>query len=778
MLHAQESSGAALDADFGKFLESLTPKAFSCKGPDANPPIGPCDRLGTYKWDNSQLRIIPPSQAGYPGQNQILFYIPWKSVPSWFFPTPAVWNILYGDRAPANYLDPDWTCGVDRDDEQYWDGAILPTAAPATNACILIQADIETRFNKTYTGLVIINIPGQKQCQPGQQKNTQGGCATKNLPSSAQIQTFCSGKNQATNACVDPSGNLSSLISGTSGPCANNLTQQINPIQCQLVNSNPPASSGNAGGSGVIITWDEPGTGVQGCAPNDPNCPCWANAFTEEPCSWVASEGIDPKTGKPLTGSGNAVGVPMPPLGALDQEGLVGYESGYNQSLTGWGTAPAGWANTATAFSLFRDSFMPGETGTYLVATSAAYNGPTGSLRQDINNQLINYPSVGFFDFSSSTIFGTACSTPGQQNCMPSGYYGALTVMAEDANETWGTIGKTYWTLGQTPSASYGDQIGIASVQATAPYNGGGSTQVITIPLHDNYGGAAAIDEIVVAIQPASANGQPTAANDCYVVAYPTQNGTFTPGGTVFLGNNAGNGWQGSGTLNQPITGLGNSQCSLLYAAYTSISGNDDAVLSLTLAWNPSQLNQTLQVFAYWADQYGGSSSWIQAGAVTPGQTVALASGPYVTDIEGINTVVAVSNQNASPTMVAGTITEDWYDATSTVNTIYTLIGTSINAAHSCFYTFFPASGQVWLSNDAGNGNIVGTVGTGSINNSQCTLNLAASVGGQAGTGAGLAMNVTFNPSWTGHKTVYTDGTDAAGSAGNGWQAQGSLVLP
>jgi hypothetical protein len=107
------------------------------------------------------------------------------------------------------------------------------------------------------------------------------------------------------------------------------------------------------------------------------------------------------------------------------------------------------------------------------------------------------------------------------------------------------------------------------------------------------------------------------------------------------------------------------------------------------------------------------------------------------------------------------------------------VINGSLSAANGCYLLFARAANAIWLANDAGT-QFVGplTLGTqGTLQNSQCIMDAAAS--SAPGTGNTLTLNIalSFKAAFAGAKTNFMLVYDNAGQT-SGWQARGTWTVP
>jgi hypothetical protein len=103
--------------------------------------------------------------------------------------------------------------------------------------------------------------------------------------------------------------------------------------------------------------------------------------------------------------------------------------------------------------------------------------------------------------------------------------------------------------------------------------------------------------------------------------------------------------------------------------------------------------------------------------------------------------------------------------------------GASNTGPGTCTARYNVATAVVELQNDAGTTWTAGTMGSGSLSNSQCTLNLASSSATANGTDLTLVLNITFSTSFTGQKQIYMLATTPTGLS-TGWQQRGTWRVP
>src|ERR1700728_5517562 len=92
------------------------------------------------------------------------------------------------------------------------------------------------------------------------------------------------------------------------------------------------------------------------------------------------------------------------------------------------------------------------------------------------------------------------------------------------------------------------------------------------------------------------------------------------------------------------------------------------------------------------------------------------------------------------------------------------------NSAGSCVAYYTPANNEVNLFNDASTATVQATPGTATtLQNSQCSINVAATSVSTSGNALTLTLAVTFEAGYTRAKNIYAEANDISG-ASTGWQ--------
>jgi hypothetical protein len=258
-----------------------------------------------------------------------------------------------------------------------------------------------------------------------------------------------------------------------------------------------------------------------------------------------------------------------------------------------------------------------------------------------------------------------------------------------------------------------------------------------------------------------------TALGGCDVYFRPASN-------DLWLLEETAGGWLGPIALGQTGT-LNNSRCTLDGAASSSLGIGNNLLLHLALSFNPAFVmtnggvgNGGLGIFQ---EVYDGSldSDWHRTGNVSfvqPSGCLPLCfpSEP-ITPSAGSGTVQTFSLAYSTPIISASVA---FYASPSPSTT-----------ANSCLVYYSDASNALWLKNDAGT-SWLGPLGlgqSGSLQNSQCSVDGKGSSLSGSGTNQTLNLALTFRPSFAGVKYIAVekfDGTRDAATIGGTW----TVALP
>ncbi len=144
----------------------------------------------------------------------------------------------------------------------------------------------------------------------------------------------------------------------------------------------------------------------------------------------------------------------------------------------------------------------------------------------------------------------------------------------------------------------------------------------------------------------------------------------------------------------------------------------------------------------------------------------------------------APSAISVSPSSGSGTIQQFTWTASSpagcgNLTDVYALFAGSVSGQNACYIRYSRSSNLLYLADNAGTTWLGGIApqSSGTVNNSQCSIN--ASQSAMSGSGAQLTLTVplTFQPSYGGAENNYLIAYDQAGLS-SGWQQMGTWTVP
>jgi hypothetical protein len=309
-------------------------------------------------------------------------------------------------------------------------------------------------------------------------------------------------------------------------------------------------------------------------------------------------------------------------------------------------------------------------------------------------------------------------------------------------NSGWQNLGS--WTVTSSSAT--------VTAVSTTPNAGSGATQNFALQYSDSLG-ATDLSTTWVWF---TANFSGSSANSCMLYYARASN-------QLNLLNDAGSAWM-PGTPGASGT-ISNSQCSVNLASATVGLSGANLTLTLPVTFTASYVGtKSIYMFAAGSSQ---NSGWQNLGSWTVTSSAPVVSAVSVTPNAGTGTAQSFALHYSDSAGVSDLATVwVWFTANF-----------SGSSANSCMLYYVPGTNQLNLLNNAGSAWMPGTRGTsGTLSNSQCSVNLAASTVTSSGTDLTLNLPMTFTSAYSGAKSTYMY---AAGSnANSGWQNLGSWTVP
>jgi len=282
-------------------------------------------------------------------------------------------------------------------------------------------------------------------------------------------------------------------------------------------------------------------------------------------------------------------------------------------------------------------------------------------------------------------------------------------------------------------------------VVSVSPSSGSGLSQTFSAQYSDT-GGAAAITSASILV-----NSSLSTVAACSVVYTHASN-------TLALLTDSG---ASPGSSITPGSGSqSNSQCTLNGAGSSVNTSGNTLTLNLALTFQ-NAFGGAKNVYLQAVDP-SGTAAWQQQGAWTVPATVQ-----------------AVSVTPASGSGATQTFTFQFADSAGTadVTTVSALVNATLTATASCEVDYYRASNMLRLLTDSGGQpSSPITPGSGTAQNSQCTLNGAASSVTTSGGTLTMNLALTFQTAYGGVKNVYMEVVGASGTSG--WRQEGAWTVP
>jgi hypothetical protein len=227
------------------------------------------------------------------------------------------------------------------------------------------------------------------------------------------------------------------------------------------------------------------------------------------------------------------------------------------------------------------------------------------------------------------------------------------------------------------------------------------------------------------------------------------------------------------GSINNPLGNLSNSQCTI-NGAQSSIAENGNTLtLTLSITFSASFVGNVPgnagNLLIYMADQGSQTVPW------TPMGVVKISGPPSYPN--------ATSLSPATSSAQSQQFTASWQDLSLYQNlySVQVLMNSTLNGAGACYVTYQQGTNMLNLvSDDGGTYTSMPLNGSGSLTNSQCTINGAGSYVTGSGNTFSLTLSVGAAASFQGPRVVWTAAqTNNSNTPNNtGWQPMGLWNVP
>ncbi|MBV9155070.1 MAG: hypothetical protein JO097_02335, partial [Acidobacteriaceae bacterium] len=305
---------------------------------------------------------------------------------------------------------------------------------------------------------------------------------------------------------------------------------------------------------------------------------------------------------------------------------------------------------------------------------------------------------------------------------------------ADNSSAITGWVNKGTWT----PSPSF-----VPSIVSVSPNPASGTTPIFVLEYSDT-GGYGALTSVAALF-----NSSVSSKKACYVYYVPQSN-------LLYLQNDSGVGatsiTPGSGTLT-------NSQCSINGSSSSVTTSGNNLTLNLAVTAS-SSFNGPKNIYMYAADDSSANTGWTKEGTWTP-------SAAFVPSI------VSVSPNPASGISQNFALEYSDTGGYAALTSVAVLFNSSLTSKKACYVYYAPRTNLLYLQNDSGQGATSITLGSGTLANSQCTINGSSSSVVTSGNNLLLKLAVTASDSFKGVQKIYMDAADDIG-ASSGWVDEGT----
>ncbi|MBV8906234.1 MAG: YncE family protein, partial [Acidobacteriia bacterium] len=354
-----------------------------------------------------------------------------------------------------------------------------------------------------------------------------------------------------------------------------------------------------------------------------------------------------------------------------------------------------------------------GSSGT-LANSQCTINGMGSSVTTDGNNLILNLSVMASGSFE--------------------GVKNIYMYAADNGPAITGWVNEGTWT----PSAAF-----VPSIVSVSPNPATGASENFELEYADT-GGYGALTSVAALF-----NSSLSSKNACYVYYVPQTN-------LLYLQNDNG---QGATSITPGSGTLMNSQCTITGSSTTVVTSGNNLTLNLAVMAS-SSFEGPKNIYMYAADSSSTNTGWAKEGAWTP-------SAPFVPSIV-----------SASPNPAVGPSQNFMLEYSDTggygaLTSVAALFNSSLSSKNACYVYYVPQTNLLYLQNDNGQGATSITPGSGTLMNSQCTINGSMTTVVTSGNDLTLNLAVMGSVSFTGIQKIYMKAADDSG-ASSGWVDEGT----
>jgi hypothetical protein len=218
----------------------------------------------------------------------------------------------------------------------------------------------------------------------------------------------------------------------------------------------------------------------------------------------------------------------------------------------------------------------------------------------------------------------------------------------------------------------------------------------------------------------------------------------------------------GSSTIMPGSGTLSNSQCSIAGSGTSVVRSGNDLTLNLAVTASSTYTGKH-SVFMLAVDIRAAKTGWVNKGTWTPA-----ANQPPVVISATPNPASGLSNTFA--------LAYSDPNGASDLGIVEVVFNATVSAVNSCEVLYSPANNLLYLLNDAGTGSSKITPGSGTLANSQCSINGSGTSVVRSADNLTLNLDVTATSTFTGTKNIFMFAED--NSAANSGSVKAGTWTP
>jgi hypothetical protein len=300
----------------------------------------------------------------------------------------------------------------------------------------------------------------------------------------------------------------------------------------------------------------------------------------------------------------------------------------------------------------------------------------------------------------------------------------------------WRIVARNGSVTASSPVVSFQTVPNGAQPLSVGPASGAAGRQLFTFVARDS----VSVNNIQYAQFLFSKSGI-TALNACYI--------SYDPAANVFyLLSDDMTQWYG--LLGGSANTVGNAQCTIYGATSGSVKSGTDLTTSVDISFR-SGFAGVKGIYQFAGDMSAGGSGWQSIGTWND-----------TGDPSAVELISLSPNSGTGVSQIFTAVMKDG-DGATTIPFVQFVMNAGLSGFNGCFIHYDRASNVFFLLNDLGTVFSGLVAGSGTVSNSQCTLNGTGSGGTSIGSNLTVTYSLTFSAGFAGTKKIYMQGVDNTG---------------